>query len=214
MTAAVWSESERMEAEPPPRPSLATSEPLGLPVLVLNRIYQPVRITSARRAFGLLYTDNARALDTDGELRDFASWMSLPIRDGDDGVAILSGALRVPRIVHLRRYGRVWRPQVRLSRRNVMLRDGFVCQYCHRRRSTRDLDIDHVLPRSRGGADSWTNLVTACQPCNRRKGRRTPSEAGMPLLARAKAPSWTLAAQLLNGTSCRYQEWDPFLKAS
>jgi len=115
--------------------------------------------------------------------------------------------------VHLRRYARCRRPTVRLTRRNVMLRDGFQCQYCARRRPTVELDIDHVQPRSRGGPDTWTNLVTACQPCNRRKGRRTPQEANMPLRRRPRAPRWSHAAQLLAGTAGRYKEWEPFLKA-
>ena len=146
-------------------------DPLHLPVLVLNRFFQPVRITSARRAFVLLYTGTARALDDHGECYDFGHWQALPVRDGvDDVVPIVSGELRVPRIVHLERYARAGRPRVRLTRQNLMLRDGYQCQYCGRRGTTRLLDLDHVQPRSRGGSDSWENLVTACQPCNRRKG--------------------------------------------
>jgi hypothetical protein len=213
MTATALRDDGKLEVEPPPRPATVVRDPLGLPVLVLNRLYQPVRITSARRAFGLLYTGSARVLAGDGELLDFHSWRSVPASDGDDVVAVIDGALRVPRIVRLFRYSRVWRPLVRLSRRNLMLRDAFVCQYCGRRRPARELDIDHVHPRSRGGEDTWANLVTACQPCNRRKGWRTPQEANMPLLRRPDSPHWTLATQLLVGASCRYDEWDPFLEA-
>ena len=214
MTVTALREDGHLEVEPPTRTTSLVGDPLGLPVLVLNRLYQPVRITSARRAFVLLYTGSARVLASDGELLDFHSWSSSPACDGDDVITVVDGALRVPRIVRLRRYSRVWRPHVRLSRRNLMLRDGFVCQYCGRRRPTRELDIDHVLPRSRGGEYSWSNLVTACQPCNRRKGRRTPQEANMPLLGRPERPRWTLATQLLVGASCRFDEWDPFLAAS
>jgi 5-methylcytosine-specific restriction endonuclease McrA len=102
---------------------------------------------------------------------------------------------------------------VRLTRRNLMLRDGFTCQYCGHRRPVRELDIDHVVPRSRAGEDSWTNLVTACQPCNRRKGRCTPNEANMPLIRHPLAPHWSTAVQLLVGTARRYVEWEPFLEA-
>jgi len=189
-------------------------DPLHLPVLVLNRYYQPVRITTARRAFRLLYTGNASALDDHGERYDFGCWRVLPVRNGiDDAVPIVSGALRVPRIVHLNRYARVRRPAVRLTRQNLMLRDGHQCQYCGSRATLRNLDLDHVLPRSRGGEDSWQNLVTACQPCNRRKGRRTPQEASMPLIRRPAMPRWSLAVQLLVCASTAYKEWEPFLKA-
>jgi 5-methylcytosine-specific restriction endonuclease McrA len=189
-------------------------DPLTLPVLVLNRVFQPVRITTVRRALLLLYTGSAQAVDDGGEFHDFARWRHLPVRQGvDDGLAIVSGVLRAPRIVHLRRYARARMPTIRLTRRNVMLRDGFQCQYCTRRAPATFLDIDHVLPRSRGGEDSWTNLVTACQPCNRRKGRRTPQEASMPLMRHPHVPHWSQAVQLLAGTGRRYKEWEPFLQA-
>ncbi len=191
-----------------------TCEVLALPVLVLNRVFEPVRITTARRAFVLLYSGSATAVDEAGELVDFDGWRIKPIRSGDDAVTAVSGALRVPRIVHLRRYARSCQPTVRLTRRNVMLRDGYQCQYCGRHASVRELDIDHVLPRSRGGEDSWSNLVTACLGCNRRKGHRTPPEAGMPLLRRPAAPRWSLAVQLLVQAPASYKEWEPFLKAS
>jgi len=196
------------------RPELGRSrgDPLLLPVLVLNRLFQPVRITTARSAVRLLYAGTARALDQRGDLHDFAGWRLLPVRDGlDDGIVVVKGVLRVPRVLHLKRYSRWWRPIVRLTRRNLMLRDGYRCQYCGRSAGERALNIDHVLPRSRGGRESWENLVTACQPCNRRKGERTPLEAGMPLLRRAAAPSWSLAAQLLLGAPAAYEEWLPFL---
>ncbi len=189
-------------------------DPLSLPVLVVNRGFQPIRITTARRALTLLYSGTAQALDGDGELHDFDGWRQLPVRAGqDDPLPIVGGQLRVPRILRLRRYARCWRATVRLSRRNVMLRDGYQCQYCARPFALRELDIDHVVPRSRGGEASWTNLVTACQSCNRRKGRRTPTEAGMPLLRHPIAPRWSHSAQLLAGAPGRYSEWEPFLQA-
>lgn len=196
-----------------PRAVPPAVDSLQLPVLVLNRVFQPVRITSARFAFRMLFADTARALDQDGEFHDFASWLALPAARGDDIVPIVGGCLRVPRIIHLRRYSRVWRPAVRLTRRNLMLRDGYRCQYCGRAASERPLNIDHVLPRARGGEDSWENLVIACQSCNRRKGEHTPSEAAMPLRRRASAPRWTVAAQLLAGLATPYAEWEPFLGA-
>jgi 5-methylcytosine-specific restriction endonuclease McrA len=191
-----------------------TTDPLALPVLVLNRIFQPVRITTVRRAIKLMYTGAATAIDGEGDLVGFGSWLELPVRDGsDDFVQLVNGQLRAPRIIHLRRYAKRRQPQVRLTRRNVMLRDGFQCQYCEKRGPVVDLDIDHVMPRSRGGDDSWTNLVTACQPCNRKKGRRTPVEASMFLLRPPCEPRWSVVVQLLAGTARRYKEWEPFLKA-
>lgn len=189
------------------------AEPLDLPVLIVNRFFQPVQITTARRAFLLLFGGAALAIDEQGELHDFSAWRRLPVRDEDDLLPIVGGALRVPRVLHLRRYDRVRRPAIRLTRKNVMLRDGHQCQYCARRPPLRDLNIDHVVPRSRGGEDSWENLVTACRPCNLRKGWRTPDEASMRLIRAPLPPRWSAAMQILIGSPRAFQEWSPFLKA-
>jgi len=94
-----------------------------------------------------------------------------------------------------------------------MMRDGHQCQYCTRRPPVRDLNIDHVIPRSRGGQDSWENLVTACRACNLRKGWRTPDEASMRLIRVPVAPRWSTTMQILMGAPKPFKEWDPFLKA-
>jgi 5-methylcytosine-specific restriction endonuclease McrA len=194
--------------------STAATDCLALPVLVLNRLFAPIRITTARRAFGLLYLGSASAVDERGELLEFAEWRVLPIRLGDDALPIVNGAVRVPRIVHLRRCARSCPATLRLTRRNLMLRDGSRCQYCGAQPGARELDIDHVLPRSRGGEDSWSNLVTACLACNRRKGHRSPLEAGMPLLRPPVTPRWSVTMLLLAQAPTRYKEWELFLEAS
>lgn len=189
------------------------SDVLTTPVLILNRHFEPVQVTSAKRAFVLLYGGAAQALDEDGESYDFDLWRCLPARTDDDVLPIVGGVLRVPRVLHLHRYDRVPRSTVRLTRKNLMLRDAHQCQYCLKRPPVRDLNIDHVLPRSRGGDDTWENLVTACRVCNLRKGWKTPEEANMRLARRPFRPKWTMSAQILLGGS-RFTEWEPFLKAS
>jgi hypothetical protein len=191
------------------------SDVLTVPVLVLNRLYQPVQLTTARRAFVLLYAGAAQALDDLGEAYDFDRWRGLPVRDElDDGITIIGGSLRVPRVLHLSRYDRRPRVSVRLTRRNLMYRDAHQCQYCESRPPQRDLNIDHVVPRSRGGPDSWENLVVSCRNCNLRKGWRTPEEANMRLVRRPMRPRWSTTAQILLGSQTRFPEWEPFLKAS
>ena len=181
-------------------------------VLVLNRWFQAVQLTTVRRAFVLLYGGVAHAVDEQGETYTFDMWRELPVRIGDTALPIVGGALRVPRVVHLHRYERFPRPIVRLTRRNVMLRDGHQCQYCARRPPLRELNIDHIVPRSRGGTDSWENLVTACRLCNLRKGWRTPDEAGMRLIRSPVPPRWTTSAQILLEAGGPFKEWAPFLK--
>lgn len=187
---------------------------LSTPVLVLNKNFEPVHLTTARRAFVLLYGGAALALDESGETYDFELWRELPVREDDDVVPTVTGAVRIPRVLHLHRYDRTPRLQVRLTRRNLMVRDAHQCQYCGRKPPLRELNIDHVVPRSRGGLDSWENLVTSCKPCNLRKGWKTPEEANMRLARRPFRPKWTMTAQILLHTGSRYREWEPFLRAS
>ncbi len=95
-----------------------------------------------------------------------------------------------------------------------MFRDAHTCQYCGKRPPLRELNIDHILPRSRGGEDSWENLVTACRVCNLRKGWKTPEEANMHLARRPFRPKWSTSAQIILGSGWRFKEWEPFLKAA
>ncbi len=197
-----------------PRPRHAgRKDVLALPVLLLNRFFAPVCLTTARRAVVLLYGGSALALDELGEPHDFGTWRELPVRDADDRLPLVGGELRIPRVLHLLRYDRSPRLAIRLTRRNLMLRDDHQCQYCGRRPGLRDLNVDHVLPRSRGGADSWENLVVSCRSCNLKKGRRTPEEAGMRLLRTPHKPRWSTTAHILMATREPFMEWQPFLKA-
>ena len=165
-------------------------------VLVLNRLYHPIHVTSARRAFVLLYKNDAEAIALRDErivAFDFSAWMKLssepiPGVEDEDFVATAHMSLRVPRIVRLLEYERFPVGRVNFSRRNVLARDEYRCQYCGHRASARELTLDHVVPRCRGGKHCWTNVVAACYRCNDRKGRLTPREAGMHLLREPVAP--------------------------
>lgn len=191
-------------------PLLRGKDVLDVPVLVLNRGYQPVRITSARHAFSLLYGDRAQALDRDYEPHDFERWAARDPEEGELTVRTVGGALEVPRLLLLRVYDRVPRTPLRLSRRNVFVRDGHQCVYCGK---GSDLTIDHVLPRSRGGGSSWENLVSCCRDCNLEKGHRTPEEADMPMRRRPVRPTWTVVIQL-TGVKNPLPDWEPFLQAT
>ena len=161
----------------------------------------------------LLYGGVGHAVDRAGDTYDFSVWRTLPVRTSDDSLPIVGGALRIPRVLHLQRYERTPRTSVRLTRANLMLRDDGQCQYCARRPGHRELNVDHVLPRSRGGPDTWDNLVISCRSCNLKKGRRTPAEAGMRLLNEPKRPRWSTAKQISMVMPEPFEEWQPFLKA-
>lgn len=183
---------------------------LQAPVLILNRNYAPVRVTSARQAFEMLYQGRAQALTEGYEPRDFEEWCLLGARPEDERIGTTAGWLRVPRLMLLSSYDRVPQAPVRLSRRNVFLRDGYRCQYCLERPASRELNLDHVIPRSRGGRSTWDNLVTSCRPCNLRKGRSLPSECGMEPATAPRRPRWSAAVQLEIAPR-RFAEWEPFL---
>jgi hypothetical protein len=183
---------------------------LNAPVLVLNRYYQAVRITTVRRALMMMYVGAARALGREYETYDFNAWASNSRRVDGEFIRTSSGRLRAPRLLVLSRYGRLPTATLRLSRRNILLRDKFTCQYCGSKPPLSDLDIDHVTPRSRGGISSWQNLVTACRTCNLRKGNATPEEAAMELLNKPHRPNWTASIELAS-VPRYFSEWEPFL---
>jgi len=139
------------------------------PVLVLNQNYEPLNVTDIRRAFRLLGADKAELLERNHQMIHTPT-LAIP-------------APSVIRLIHLVKRPR---PRVKLSRREVFARDRHTCQYCGR--ATRDLTIDHVLPRHRGGRHEWENLVTACRSCNHRKGGKTLAEVRMRLMREPKAP--------------------------
>lgn len=180
-------------------------------MLLLNRHFAPVSVIPARRALVLLYGGVAHAIDEHGEAFDFGRWRRLPVREADDRLPIVAGALRVPRVLHLLAYERSPHHVVRLTRRNLLLRDGYQCQYCGSSPGVRGLNVDHVLPRSRGGPDTWENLVISCRECNLRKGRKTPEEAGMRLARKPQRPRWSATAHILLSARRPYREWQPFL---
>ena len=181
-------------------------------VLVLNRAYFPVNITSGRRAFGLLYQGIARAVDEQYRTFDFASWSELSATLHDDSVGLVGRAIRVPRVILLVAYDRVPRRHVRFSRFNVFARDKGVCQYCGSKFARCELNLDHVIPRSRGGVSTWENVVCSCLECNRRKGGRLPREAGMRLIGPPARPQWT--PFVMETFSLRYREWRPYLSTA
>jgi len=183
---------------------------LNTKVLILNRSYLPIHVTSVRRAFALLYQGIARAVNGQYQTFDFKSWSDLSVSVHDESIGLVNRAIRVPRVVLLVGYDRVPKRQVRFSRYNIYARDKCTCQYCGQRLPREELNLDHVIPRSLGGSSAWENVVCSCQSCNRRKGGGTPQESGMALLRRPFKPKWT-PFMLETFSLSRYREWLPFL---
>ena len=163
-------------------------------VLVLNASYEPLNITTWRRAMVMMIKGKAESLEQD---------TSREIRRGT----------HLPTVIRLRQYVHVPFRQLPLTRRNLLQRDHHTCQYCGAR--DQPLSIDHVVPRSRGGTDTWENVTTACLSCNVRKGNRTPKEAAMPL---HRAPHRPLSSFSFEATrqihSGRHREWAKYVIGS
>ncbi len=165
------------------------------PALLLNATYEPIKIVSWKKAITLVFLGKAEMLER---------------QDRDIHTAHDSYAL--PSVLRLMRRVRVPRKPVQFSRSNVYRRDNYTCQFCGESFSPGRLTFDHVMPRSRGGETSWVNIVTSCQECNRLKGDRTPTEAGMPLLKTPKEPRWSPFALGGAGTEGQHpHEWTPYL---
>jgi 5-methylcytosine-specific restriction endonuclease McrA len=179
-------------------------------VLVLNRLWQAVNVTSGRRALALVYVGRGKAVDENFALCAWDAWATRSVARVEDRVGTTSGPIRVPRVIQLLEYDRVPRPRVKFTRSNVCLRDRHRCQYCGSRQAATDLTLDHVHPRSRGGPTSWRNIVVSCFGCNARKANRSPEEAGMPLLREPRPPAWH-PMTVLRLTEDPDPLWQPFL---
>jgi 5-methylcytosine-specific restriction endonuclease McrA len=162
-------------------------------VLVLNQDYQALSMCSAERAFVLVYLRKAELVHASSV----------------QAIHTVTQSYLLPTIIRLFNYVRVPYKKVGLSRVNIFRRDENSCQYCG---SRHHLTLDHVIPKSRGGKDSWENLTTACQGCNTKKGDLTPEEAGMPLKRKPFRPSYIMFLRDFSGKI--EEEWRPFLLMS
>lgn len=162
-------------------------------VLVLNATYEPLSIVSVKRAIVLLLKEKAELVEA-AEARLRSENLSLP----------------VPLVIRLVYYVKIpRRVTLPVTRRGILARDHYACQYCGATPLRQDLTIDHVLPRSRGGKTTWENVVTACQKCNSRKGSRTPVEANMELRSQPRRPRYIAIAALSNAEARR--AWDKYM---
>ncbi|HHJ51673.1 MAG TPA: HNH endonuclease [Caldithrix abyssi] len=163
---------------------------LGRKVLILNQNYEPITICSMKRAIILVYLKKVQMVER-----------------YECSVRSVSVSMPCPSIIRLNSYVRKPFREVILNRKNILKRDQNICQYCGK--NSRPMTIDHVIPKSYGGKDTWENLVCACYSCNAKKSNRTPEEAGMKLLRRPRKPSHLFYLQNLIGNPP--ESWKPYL---
>lgn len=184
-------------------------------VLVLNRLWQAVNVCSVRRALTLLFEGHAQVVfgDDDGDFKtyDFQQWRDLSTAaHHDDTVGTISFKIRVPRVILLAVFDRLPKKEVKFTRHNIFERDKNTCQYCGKVFDRRDLNLDHVIPRDRGGPTSWENIVCSCIRCNTRKANHSPAEVGMRLVRKPKRPKWRPFVHVTLGVTV-HDSWKHFL---
>ena len=173
-------------------PSGSNGSVLREPTLVLNRSWVPIHTTTVRHALTLLCKDAASVIQPETyEVHSFDSWQRMRPGEEEPRIGCVRFSIRVPEVIVLSGYDRIPRKRVPFTRRNLYRRDDNTCQYCGERAPADRLSIDHVVPRSRGGRNSWDNCVLACVRCNIRKGDRPPEAAGMRLRSRPREPEWS-----------------------
>jgi 5-methylcytosine-specific restriction endonuclease McrA len=184
-------------------------------VLVLNRNWQAVHVRTPQEAFCMMATNVATALEIEGENHirpvTWEEWITLPVREQDTAVRTARGAIRVPAVIVAVNFARVPKKRPKLCAKTIRERDGNRCQYTGRLLKPDEGSLDHILPRSRGGKDTWENLVWSSRDVNTRKGNRLPHEAGLKLLTVPRAPKELPATALIRNAH-GVAEWKLFLR--
>jgi len=163
-------------------------------VLLLNITYEPLKIIDWKKALNLLFLGKVEVLE-----------------EYDKEIHSVSFTIKLPSVVRLLKMIKWRKKPVKFSRQNIYIRDNYSCQYCGKRLAPEELTYDHVIPRSKGGKTEWENIVTCCPECNRKKGGRTPAEAGMKLLKKPTRPKWLPAIRIKIGYKNIPQSWRDYL---
>jgi 5-methylcytosine-specific restriction endonuclease McrA len=190
-------------------------------VLLINKFDYPVAIITVKEALLKLFSMKAEVVYVDdGSFcnYDINSWMELSemkrefneVIGNEEWLFSPSKVIQVPRIIKERTHTKhVLSKKIRFSRRNVCIRDGYSCQYCGTQLNTKDIQLEHVIPVSKGGKTEWTNIVCSCHKCNSKKRDRTPAEADMKLLRKPFEPRYNFSLRL--GNDERYMSWKSFI---
>ncbi len=184
-------------------------------VLVLNRNFYAIHITSWQRALSLVYVDHAQVVDEEYRTYNFQDWRALSqiLQEHPSGfIHTPTCRIAIPDVIALRLYDHLPPGEVKFTRRNIYDHYSYRCCYCGKKFASSDLNLEHILPVSRGGQANWSNIVTACIPCNTRKGDLLPQEAGMKLLIKPTKPRWRGRASLVLRSSIKVKaSWQRFI---
>ena len=184
-------------------------------VLVLNRSWQAIHVKSPLEAMTMMYSDTATALDIRGEdymvPLKWQDWVKLPVEnESDDFIQTVRGNIKIPKVLVLCNYNKVPRKRPKFSPKAIWDRDEGMCQYTGRKLTPQEANIDHVIPRSRGGKTDWNNCVLTHKEVNSQKADRTPEEAGLKLIKKPQDPK-ELPSTFYIRNKHNVREWDLFL---
>jgi 5-methylcytosine-specific restriction endonuclease McrA len=184
-------------------------------VLVLNRNWQAIDVKSPADALSMMYTDNATGLDILGKDHmipyRWKDWVNLPFDSDCDYIKTINGGIKIPKIIVLCNFDKVPIKRPKFSSTGIWNRDNGICQYTGRKLSKNEGNVDHVIPKSRGGRSNWDNCVLSHKDINAKKANRTPEEAGLKLLKKPTTPKH-LPISFYIKNKHNIPEWDMFLK--
>ncbi len=163
-------------------------------VLVLNTTYEPINICNIKRAVILLFKDDAVVLE------NYDKFIHSP-----------SKKIKAPAVIKLKEYVKIPHKKVVLTRKNILIRDKYTCQYCGKRFPASELTIDHIIPKSKGGLTKWDNVVACCKKCNEKKGHRSPWDANMTLVRKPSAPTYIYFLHIVKHIGSNNKPWQKYL---
>jgi hypothetical protein len=183
-------------------------------VLVLNRNWQAIHVKSPAEALSMMYTDSATGLDILGEDQmvpyKWKDWINLPNDPESDYVSTINGNIKIPKVIVLCKFNKVPMKRPKFSLSGIWTRDGGICQYTGKKLSKNEGNVDHVMPRSRGGKTDWSNCVLAHKEVNAQKANRTPEEAGLKLIKPPTIPRHMPTSFYIKNKH-NIKEWNMFL---
>ena len=186
----------------------------GEVVLVLNRCWQAIDTKTVADALSMMYADAATGLDIRGTSNmvpcKWSDWIKLPQDQSAQYIKTLRGDIKIPKIIILCKFDRVPHKRPKFSFKALWQRDGGTCQYTNKKLTYSEANIDHILPRSRGGKTSWTNCVVVHKEVNSKKANRTPEEANLKLIRTPIEPR-SMPVTFFIRNSYQIPEWDLFL---
>jgi len=184
-------------------------------VLVLNRQWQAINVKTPLDAVSMMYANTATALHVQGsdimQPLSWRQWVELPHNEDEYYINSVNLKIQIPKIIILAKYNRVPLKRPKLSKKNIWLRDNFTCQYTGKKIKRTEGNIDHIVPRSKGGKTDWSNLVIACKEINQLKADKTVEQAGLKLIKPPGDPGVKLSTDLISNVH-NIKEWDLFLK--